>query len=326
MLVWGGGEPGRWLAIGPWSLQPSELVKVTTVLAIARCLGDADAEQINGAKPFMTVMALTLAPMGLVAKQPDLGTAVAMGGVPVFDDLLGGDEALLPAYHPRSSVRVIFSFEPLWGPDNAVVLYAFFIIASSIGIHLVVARLWVTLALLAVNLTAGLYLWSEVIRDYQKTRILTMLNPESDPRGAGWNIIQSKIAIGSGGLTGKGYLEGTQAKYEFLPAAHTDFIFSVIGEELGFAGVLLVLTLFLAVISRSFYIGTMASDRFFSLTAIGLASMFTFHVVVNVGMTIGLMPVTGLPLPFLSYGGSSLLANWTAIGLLLHIYNYRNEY
>ena len=326
VLVWGSGEPARWLAIGPWSLQPSELVKVTTVLAIARCLGDADAQQINGAKPFMTVMALTLAPMGLVAKQPDLGTAVAMGGS-LFSMIYWAGmrpSYLLVILAPVFSV--IFSFEPLWGPDNAVVLYAFFIIASSIGIHLVVARLWATLALLAVNLTAGLYLWSEVIRDYQKTRILTMLNPESDPRGAGWNIIQSKIAIGSGGLTGKGYLEGTQAKYEFLPAAHTDFIFSVIGEELGFGGVLLVLTLFLAVICRSFYIGTMASDRFFSLTAIGLASMFTFHVFVNVGMTIGLMPVTGLPLPFLSYGGSSLLANWTAIGLLLHIYNYRNEY
>ena len=326
VLVWGSGEPARWLAIGPLRLQPSELVKVTTVLALARCLGDTNAEQINSVKPFVMVMALTLAPMVLVAKQPDLGTAVAMGGS-LFSMIYWAGmrpSHLLIIIAPVFSV--IFSFEPLWGPDNAAILYAFFIIVSSVGIHLVVARLWATLALLAVNLTAGLYLWSEIVRDYQKTRILTMLDPESDPRGAGWNIIQSKIAIGSGGLTGKGFLEGTQAKYEFLPAAHTDFIFSVIGEELGFGGVLLVLTFFLAVISRSLYIGTMASNRFFSLTAIGLASMFTFHVFVNVGMTIGVMPVTGLPLPFLSYGGSSLLANWIAIGLLLHVYNYRNEY
>ena len=182
---------------------------------------------------------------------------------------------------------------------------------------------------MGVNLSAGLitvFLWDNFLRPYQKVRIMTLLDPESDRLGSGWNIIQSKIAIGSGGLTGKGFLEGTQTKYEFLPAAHTDFIFSVVGEELGFVGALVVLALFFFLIARALHIGSMVKNRFYSLIAIGLASMLTFHVFINIGMTIGVMPVTGLPLPFLSSGGSSLLSNLIAVGLLLHIYTYRHEY
>ena len=164
------------------------------------------------------------------------------------------------------------------------------------------------------------------LRPYQKDRIMTFLDPESDRLGTGWNIIQSKIAIGSGGLPGKGFLEGTQTKYEFLPAAHTDFIFSVVGEELGFLGALITLGLFFFLIVRALHIGSMTKNRFYSLIAIGLGSMLAFHVFVNVGMTIGVMPVTGLPLPFLSSGGSSLLANLLAVGLLMHIFAYRHEY
>jgi rod shape determining protein RodA len=204
-----------------------------------------------------------------------------------------------------------------------------FIIVSSVVIQLLLARMWVTLTMLAVNLSAGLvtvYLWANFLLEYQKARVLTLLDPERDPLGTGWNIIQSRIAIGSGGPTGKGFLEGTQTKYEFLPAAHTDFIFSVIGEELGFMGAVFVLSLFLFLIWRALSIGTMANSRFASLLAVGLGSILTFHVFVNVGMTIGVMPVTGLPLPFLSYGGSSLITNALAVGLLLHIYAHRHEY
>ncbi|SVD84322.1 uncharacterized protein METZ01_LOCUS437176 [marine metagenome] len=208
-------------------------------------------------------------------------------------------------------------------------IFATFIIGSTAFIHLLLGRLWATITMIAVNLSAGLitvYLWDHFLRQYQKDRIMTFLDPESDRLGSGWNIIQSKIAIGSGGLTGKGFLGGTQTKYEFLPAAHTDFIFSVIGEELGFVGALVVLALFFFLITRALQIGAMVKNRFYSLIAIGLASMLTFHVFVNIGMTIGVMPVTGLPLPFLSSGGSSLLSNLVAIGLLLHIYTYRHEY
>ncbi|MFH1570008.1 MAG: rod shape-determining protein RodA [Gemmatimonadota bacterium] len=328
VLAWGTGDPARWLTVGGMTFQPAEFTKVTTVMALARYLGDIRSEHLLRPQAFLVSLAICAAPMALVAKQPDLGTAVAFGA-PLFPMLYwAGMRPLHIFYITAPLLSIVFSFEPLWQGDAAIV-FALFILASSVAIQLLQGRLWLTLTLLAVNLSAGLiavYGWVDLLRDYQKARILTFLNPERDTLGAGWNIIQSKIAIGSGGLLGKGYLEGTQTKYEFLPAAHTDFIFSVIGEELGFVGVVAVLALFFFLIWRALSIGTMANNRFYGLLAIGLAATLTFHVFVNVGMTIGVMPVTGLPLPFLSYGGSALLTNWMAVGLLLHAFANRHEY
>jgi len=328
VLVWGTGEPARWLSIGGLRFQPSEFAKITTIMALARYLGDTSADQLERPRSFITALAITAVPMALVAKQPDLGTAVSFGAV-LFPMLYwGGMRPLHIFYVTAPLLSVAFSFEPLW-QDDAPIVFGLFILISSVAIQRLLGRLWLTLSLLAINLTAGLvtvYVWTNALREYQKARILTFLDPERDALGAGWNIIQSKIAIGSGGLTGKGFLEGTQTQYEYLPAAHTDFIFSVVAEELGFVGAVAVLSLFLFLIWRALYIGTMANNRFCSLLAIGLASLLTFHVFVNVGMTIGVMPVTGLPLPFLSYGGSSLLTNCAAVGLLLHVYANRHEY
>jgi rod shape determining protein RodA len=329
VLAWGTGEPARWLGLGfGLRLQPSELAKVATIMALARYLGDTSEDELARPRAFLTALAITLVPMALVMKQPDLGTAASFGAA-LFPMLYwAGMRPLHIFYITAPLLSVVFSFEPLW-QDDAPIVFAVFILTSSVAIQLLLGRLWLTLTLVVVNLSAGLitvYLWTNALRDYQKARILTLLNPESDPLGDGWNIIQSKIAIGSGGLTGKGFLEGTQTKYEFLPAAHTDFIFSVIGEELGFVGAVAILALFLFLIWRALYIGAMANNRFYSLLAIGLASLLTFHVFINVGMTIGVMPVTGLPLPFLSYGGSSLLTNCIAVGLLLHVYANRHEY
>ena len=328
VLVWGTGTPARWLSIGSARLQPSEFAKIATIMAIARFLGDQSLERVSGPRAVGLAVLLTALPMSLVARQPDLGTAVSFGAVLVPMLYWAGMRPLHVFFLAAPLLSVVFSFEPLW-QDQAPIVFALFIIVSSVIIQLQLARLWVTLTMLGVNLSAGLvttYLWANFLRGYQKARIMTFLDPESDPLGWGWNIIQSKIAIGSGGPTGKGFLEGTQTNYEFLPAAHTDFIFSVIGEELGFVGAVFVLSLFLFMIWRSLYIGTIANNRFASLVAVGMASMLTFHVFVNVGMTIGVMPVTGLPLPFLSYGGSSLLTNCIALGLLLHIYAHRHEY
>ena len=328
VLVWGTGTPARWLSIGSARLQPSEFAKIDTIMAIARFLGDQSVERVSGPRAVGLAVLLTALPMSLVARQPDLGTAVSFGAVLVPMLYWAGMRPLHVFFLAAPLLSVVFSFEPLW-QDQAPIVFALFIIVSSVIIQLQLARLWVTLTMLGVNLSAGLvttYLWANFLRGYQKARIMTFLDPESDPLGWGWNIIQSKIAIGSGGPTGKGFLEGTQTNYEFLPAAHTDFIFSVIGEELGFVGAVFVLSLFLFMIWRSLYIGTIANNRFASLVAVGMASMLTFHVFVNVGMTIGVMPVTGLPLPFLSYGGSSLLTNCIALGLLLHIYAHRHEY
>ena len=328
VLVWGTGTPARWLSIGSARLQPSEFAKIATIMAIARFLGDQSVERVSGPRAVGLAVLLTALPMSLVARQPDLGTAVSFGAVLVPMLYWAGMRPLHVFFLAAPLLSVVFSFEPLW-QDQAPIVFALFIIVSSVIIQLQLARLWVTLTMLGVNLSAGLvttYLWANFLRGYQKARIMTFLDPESDPLGWGWNIIQSKIAIGSGGPTGKGFLEGTQTNYEFLPAAHTDFIFSVIGEELGFVGAVFVLSLFLFMIWRSLYISTIANNRFASLVAVGMASMLTFHVFVNVGMTIGVMPVTGLPLPFLSYGGSSLLTNCIALGLLLHIYAHRHEY
>ncbi len=328
VLVWGSGEPAaRWLSLGSLSMQPSEFAKIGVILALARFFGDRSAEQVGKPRTIVLALLLTALPLVLVKSQPDLGTALSFGAA--FGPMLywAGMRPLHIFFLLAPALSVFFSFEPLW-QDRAPVIFALFIIASSVVIQRQLARLWITFAMLVVNLSAGLAtaLWTNLVNDYQKARILTFLDPESDPLGSGWNIIQSKIAIGSGGPTGRGFLQGTQTNYEFLPEAHTDFIFSVIGEEFGFLGSVVVLSLFLLIIWRCLRIATLANSRFSSLLAVGLASMLTFHVFVNVGMTIGVMPVTGLPLPFLSYGGSSLLTNCLAVGLLLHVYACRHEY
>jgi rod shape determining protein RodA len=329
VLAWGTGEDAaRWLRLGPVRLQPSEFVKTATIIALARYLGDLAAEQYSHPRVFLGALVIAVVPMGLIVQQPDLGTAITFGA-PLFPMLFWGGMrrvAIFCVVCPLLSV--IFSFEPLW-QSAAPYIFAAFIIGSTASIHYIIGRLWLTLTMVGVNLSSGLitvYLWDHFLRPYQKDRIMVLLDPESDRLGAGWNIIQSRIAIGSGGLTGKGFLQGTQTKLEFLPAAHTDFIFSVVGEELGFVGTIVVLALFFFMIGRAMKIGASAKNRFLGLIAIGVAAMLTFHVFVNVGMTIGVMPVTGLPLPFLSYGGSSLVVNCLAIGLLLHVHRNRHEY
>lgn len=162
-------------------------------------------------------------------------------------------------------------------------------------------------------------LWNFVLKDYQKLRIKVFLNPELDPFGSGYHVIQSKIAIGSGGLFGKGWLAGTQSQLNFLPENHTDFVFAVAGEEFGFVGVCIILLLYMAVIWRGVVIAMNADDDFGMLLATGVTSMFMFHILVNIGMTIGIMPVTGVPLPFLSYGVSSLMTNIMGVALLLNV-------
>ena len=328
VLVWGSGDyANRWLVLGPLTIQPSELAKITTIIALARFLSDRGGDEVSHPRAVVGALGLALIPIELVRQQPDLGTAVSLGAVLLPMLYWSGMRPLYIFCMVAPPLSVVFSFEELWRGATPFV-FAAFIILSTAAIHFLLSRLWVTITMVSVNLSAGLitvYLWDHLPK-YQRARLFTFLNPESDPQGKSWNLIQSKIAIGSGGLSGKGFLEGTQTRYEFLPAAHTDFVFSVIGEELGFIGALVVLSLFLFLICRALYIGYVAKNRFFSLLAIGLSSMLMFHVFVNVGMTIGVMPVTGLPLPFLSYGGSSLLANFTAIGLLLHVYSNRHEY
>ncbi len=329
VLVWGtGDDAARWLRLGPLRLQPSEFTKIAVIIAMARYLGDTGSELYHRPRVFIGAFLLAVLPMGLVARQPDLGTAITYGA-PLFPLLFWGGMSSIVIFCVLSPLlAVVCSFEPLW-EQLAPYVFAIFIVGSTGLIHLVLGRLWVTVSLFVLNLSSGLitvYLWDHLLRAYQKERIISFLDPESDRLGAGWNIIQSKIAIGSGGITGKGYLEGTQTRYEFLPASHTDFVFSVIGEELGFVGTIVVLALFLFIIIKALYIASVAKNRFLSLIAVGVSAMLAFHVFVNVGMATGILPVTGLPLPFISYGGSSLVASFLTIGLLLHVYVNRHEY
>jgi len=302
-----------WIAIGGVRLgQPSELAKVAMAMMLARVL----AERREPPKSLLDLWkpaAVVAVPWVLIMMQPDLGTGIVFIGI--FFAMLFWSGVPLPLLLLLASpaVSLILAFNTnVWG--------AWFLV-------LLALVLWYKpfmlegVALMTANVVMGVVapiLW-ERLAPYQRHRLLVFLDPSIDPRNSGWHVIQSQVAIGSGGWLGKGFLEGTQKRLAFLPEQHTDFIFAVLGEELGFLGVTLALSLFLFLLFRSVRIAERASDSFGSLLAFGLASSWMVHIIVNVGMTLNLMPITGIPLPFFSYGGSFMLACWLAIGLLSRI-------
>ncbi len=290
-----------WLSVGNIRIgQPAELAKLATALMLARYLGSRK----DAPKTFFDLMPsvmIVLAPFVLIGLQPDLGSAVVLVGI-LFVMLYWVGVSLrllLLLASPVISLFLAFS-TGLWGA---------WIIA--ITILLVWMRPYVREGAVVWfgNVAMGVFafgLWNR-LADYQKNRILSFLNPEVDPQAAGWNVIQSKVAIGSGGLFGNGFLEGAQKRLAFLPAQHTDFVFSIVGEEFGFAGVAVTLTLFGALLIVLVRIARTSIDAFSSLLVAGIIGMLFVHIVENVGMTIGLLPVTGIPLPFFSYGGSFVM-------------------
>ena len=271
VLFFGDRQMGvqRWIALGSLHLQPSEYAKVGVALVLAKFFGE------NRGSPGWTDLAvaggLTCLPLALIAKEPDLGTAITL--VPVF---------LAIAY--MAGVR------------------------------------WRLLGLVFLCLLlAAPVAWRFALKDYQKSRISTFLDPSQDARGAGYQQIQARITVGSGGLTGKGFTQGTQGQLRFLPVAHNDFIFSVLAEEHGFAGVLGALGLYLFVILRALEAARLAKDRLGSYLVLGVLASFTFQVVYNITMSAGLAPVKGLTLPLMSYGGSSMIATLAGFGLVLNV-------
>jgi rod shape determining protein RodA len=259
-----------WVNLGPVQFQPSEIIKMIVVVALARYLSELRSHRYMSFLQIAKACFICLVPMGLVALQPDLGTALTY----------------LPAIAIGLFVR---------GVRPAVLL------SLILGFVLVLPVSWL------------------VLKPYQKERILTFLDPERDPLGKGYQVTQSKIAIGSGGLFGKGIFQGSQNQLGFLPTRHTDFIFSVVGEELGFAGVMVTLGLLAFIIFRSIYNAQTARDNLGLFIVMGVVGTYFFHLIVNVGMVIGFMPTTGIPLPFLSYGGSSVLTAFIALGLVLSV-------
>jgi rod shape determining protein RodA len=228
---------------------------------------------------------------------------------------------------PRDVLRVLAFLGLPFGlillqPDLGTGLVFIFIAMGMLLVGGLKPRYFLVLAIVGV-IAVGVVFKAGVLADYQENRLLVFIQPERDPKGAGYNLSQSKIAIGSGGLTGKGLGQGTQSNLNFLPERHTDFIFSVLGEELGFVGVVLLLGLYLALLMTALEISTSSGDLFGSLIAVGMISMWTFQILQNVGMTMGLMPITGIPLPFISYGSSFMLANLAGTGMLLSVWARR---
>jgi rod shape determining protein RodA len=320
VLVMGTSAMGakRWLDFGPLRFQPSEIAKLGTVLMLARRFDNPKLD-LRKLQHWLPALLLTLIPVALVAKQPDLGTALSFpvvlvtlyywAGMPLGNLLLG----LSPVFN----VALFFITGSLWWFAG--------LLAALLGIiRPRVTTLVLVLVLNGVVSYALPHLWHH-LADYQKRRIETFLDPGNDPYGAGYQIIQSKIAIGSGGVLGKGYLKGSQKALAFLPMRHTDFIYSVVGEELGLIGALTVVILYAVVIVRGFRLAVVARNSFASLMAAGIVSALFFHIMVNMLMTVGWAPVTGLPLPLLSYGGTALLVNGVQLGLLENVALRRQE-
>lgn len=260
----------RWLVFGPIRVQPSELAKLVVILVLARHFGTRESTEPLKFRDLIYPFILVIIPVGLVAKQPDLGTAMTILMI--------------------ASVMVL-----IVGVERRVLLYL-----SSVCV--------------AVLPIGWLFL-----KEYQKKRILTVLNPESDILGAGYQSMQSKIAVGSGEFWGKGLLQGTQSRLNFLPEKHTDFIFSVLSEELGFFGGAILLILFCIFIQRCLTTALNAADREGALIAAGIGASFFMYSTLNIAMTLGLFPIVGIPLPFVSYGGSASLASFLAAGMVMNV-------
>ena len=265
----------RWVSLGAFNVQPSELMKIALVLALARYFHSLSHEDIGRVRWLIVPTAMVLAPAALVLMEPDLGTAALL--------VLGG--------------------------------FALFFLAG--------VRWWKFAIAVAAVLGTIPFAWDK-LHSYQKDRILTFLDPGRDPLGAGYHILQSKIALGSGGIWGKGYLLGTQSSLNFLPEKQTDFIFTTLAEEFGLVGGLFLLALYVAIMAYGFAIGLRVRSQFGRLLAMGVTATFFLYVFINVAMVMGLVPVVGVPLPLISYGGTAMVTILTGFGLLLSAYIHRD--
>lgn len=270
------GGAQRWLELGPIQMQPSELMKIALVLALARYYHDLPEEKVSSLGGLMVPALMIGAPMGLIVMQPDLGTSLLLAA---------------------TGAAIVFMAGLSW---------------------------WVILGASVFAVGGAVIYLQYFIEPYQLARIQTFLNPESDPMGAGYQILQSRIAIGSGGVAGKGYMEGTQASLDFLPEKQTDFIFTMLAEEFGFVGAITVLGLYALVLANAIMIASSCKSIFLRLTVMGVATTFALYVFINTAMVMGLLPVVGVPLPMISYGGTVMLTVLAGLGLILGAHVHRN--
>jgi rod shape determining protein RodA len=343
-----------WFALGSFSFQPSEFAPLALIIVLARYIDDR--QEWKNSRSLLACLFYTLLPIGLILMQPDFGSTIVL--VPILLGMAYLGEAQ-PAYLILTvlagliamviSLFLTFAQLPatqgtlgkfglavvsIFSSFNNTILFLLIFVALLMAIYFIIRKtvgyvsfrsIW--FIFLTVALGVGISgIVQHFLKDYQRARLIAFLDPRVDPLGVGYNIIQSKVAIGSGQFLGKGILAGTQSHLGFLPEQYTDFIFSVIGEELGFVGTGLLLGLFVIIIWRGITIMNKARDRFGSLLATGVVCMFATHTILNIGMVMGIMPVIGVPLPLVSYGGSSLLAHMLAIGILLGVYYRRYMY
>jgi rod shape determining protein RodA len=338
-----------WIGIGRFGIQPSEFAKITTILFLARYLDNTRRFAAAFSRMFFSCV-IVFVPMGLILIQPDFGTSLVFIPILLVMTFIAGVSIRYVLFLGTCIMLTgILTVLPLWQTHilrNTLPLLMIFsspkFIAIAIFVFSAVAAIalfghvkyrkkyffWIVYTMTMIVLSLGAsFLSHRVLKDYQIMRLIVFLDPDVDPRGAGWNIIQSVTAIGSGGLTGKGYLHGTQSHYRFLPQQSTDFIFSIFTEEWGFLGGLLVFALFLLICLRLVRLMKITQDSFGSCIAAGLSAMYGFHFLVNVGMTMGIMPITGIPLLFMSYGGSAVISAMTGVGLSLsiHIRRFRRS-
>lgn len=265
----------RWIDLGIIQLQPSELMKITLILALARYFHGLTLDQVSRLKYMFLPLVMVGVPFYLTLRQPDLGTALLIGTVGITLFFLAG---LAWRYFILGGVAALAAIPIAWG----------------------------------------------MLRDYQRQRVLTFLDPESDPLGAGYHILQAKIALGSGGVFGKGFMEGTQAHLNFLPEKHTDFIFTMLAEELGLVGGLTLIGLYFMVLMFGITVGLQTRNQFGRLLAMGITVNFFLYIFINIAMVMGLVPVVGVPLPLVSYGGTAMLTLMMGFGLLMSAYIHRS--
>ncbi len=331
-----------WLNFGYFSIQPSEFMKLAVVIVLAKYL-ELRERDIRHLRELLVPTAVTAVPVLFIIMQPDFGTAMVF--IPVLFAMLfigGADVSHLVAVISIAAIALIFpmvlTYREWVADQDANIIVSFFrdysLLFTVAGFLMVVSittyilhfflikKIFRKIYIPSIVMSLGLFFSVVIMRflkDYQKKRILVFLSPDLDPHGSGYNVIQSKIAIGSGGFFGKGFLNGSQAQLGFLPEKSSDFIFPVIAEEWGFAGAVILLGLLSLIVLRGAQIALEAKDKFGALLAAGISSIFFFHILINVGMVVGIMPVTGLPLCFVSYGGSNLLVGMISVGILINI-------
>ncbi|MEO0409982.1 MAG: rod shape-determining protein RodA [Cyanobacteria bacterium P01_A01_bin.135] len=308
----------RWIPVAGFNIQPSEFAKLGLIISLAGLLHKNTAAQLGTTLKVLGIVAL---PWSLVFLQPDLGTSLVFGAI-ALGMLYWGDANpgwLILLISPGISAILFNVYLPAW--------LMWVALAGTLALWTLPWRWWGFFGALSINLVAGRLgqLFWDLLQDYQKDRLILFLDPSQDPLGGGYHLIQSRIAIGAGQLWGQGLYQGTQTQLNFIPEQHTDFIFSAVGEELGFAGAIIVLLGFWLVCLRLIIIAQNAKDNFGSLIAAGTLAMIIFQVLVNVGMTMGLAPITGIPLPWMSYGRSAMLTNFLALGLAESVMNYRHR-